>query len=142
MAATGTCTYLAAKELNLWFNGAGYSFPGTGYIEQDTGTSTGAGAAFPVTSGNGYARLATTFNTTNYPTISATNVMASSGTFSYATATGAWTGNSGANTLCKNGVYYDALTTGNALFFGPNGTNETVVANDVLQYTAISITLN
>lgn len=141
MSATGTCTYLAAKDLNLWFNGASFTFPGTIYLAADTGTSGASGLAFEVSSGNGYARLSVTCNTTNFPTISSTNVMNNGVTFSFATATGAWTGNGGANTTCKGIVIMDASSGGNALFFGSNSVAETVVNNNVLQYTANNFTI-
>lgn len=148
MAATGTCTYLAAKELNLWFNAAAYTFPGTFFLAIDTGNVGAAGLQFEVSSSNGYAELSVVANTTNFPTITATNVMVNgaSGTLSFATATGAWTGNSGANTTCKGLVQKDSGTigSGNSLFFGVNTTAETVVINDVLQYTPgnFSVTFN
>lgn len=148
MAATGTCTFLAANELNLWFNGASYTFPGTFFLAVDTGTAGAAGLQFEVSSGNAYAELSVTASTTIFPTISATNVMVngSSGTLSFATASGAWTGNSGANTTCKGLVIKNngTIGSGNGLFFGQNTTAETVVNNDVLQYTPgnFSVTFN
>ena len=143
MAATGTCTYLAAKDLNLWFNGAAFTFPGTIFLVVDTGTAGASGAQFEVSSGNSYTRLSVTCNTTNFPTISATNVMNNGVTFSFATATGAWTGNSGSNTTSKGIVINDTSGTsgGNNLFFGTNAVAETVVNNDVLQYTANNFTI-
>lgn len=148
MAATGTCTYLAAKELNLWFSGTAYSFPGTFFLAVDTGTAGAAGLQFEVSSGNGYAELSVVASTTLFPNITATNVMVNgaSGTLSFATATGAWTGNSGANTTSKGLVIKDSGTigSGNSLFFGSNTTPETVVNNDILQYTPgnFSVTFN
>ena len=146
LAATGTFQYVAAKFLNLWFNGAAYSFPGTIYLGQDTGTPTATAAQYEVSSSNGYTRLAVVCSTVVFGTISATNVMTSTATVSMATATGAWTGNGGTNTTCKNGVFNDTSGTsgGNWLFWGLNGTAETVVINDVLQYTTgnMTITLN
>lgn len=145
MAATGTCTYLAAKELNLWFNGATFTFPGTFFLAVDTGTSGASGVAFEVSSSNGYAELSVTASTTIFPTITGTNVITNgaSGTLQFGTATGAWTGNSGANTTCKGIVIKDSGTigSGNSLFFGANTTAETVVNNDVLQYTPGNFTI-
>ena len=141
MAATGTSTYLAAKYLNLWFNAASYSAVGTIYLAQDTGTIGAGGLQFEVSSGNSYARLSVTCNTTNFPTITSTNVMNNGVTLSMATASGPWTGNSGSNTTCKGCGIMDASSSGNELFWGPNSTAETVVANDILQYTANNFTI-
>lgn len=144
MAATGTCTYLAAKELNLWFNATAFTFPATMYLALDTGTAGAAGAQFEVTSGNAYARLSVANNATNFPVISATNVIINNVAFTFATATGAWTGNTGANTTVKGVVCMDAVTVGNALLFGTLQTIETVVNNDILSFPIgqFSVTLN
>jgi hypothetical protein len=146
MAWTGTVTYEAEKDLNLWFNAASYT-PATSLdLALDTGNVGVSGLQFEVSSGNGYAELAVTANTTNFPTISSGVTITNNTTIAFATATGAWTGNSGANTTCKGVVIKDSTTigSGNQRFAGVLTTAETVVNNDVLQFTAgnFSCTMN
>jgi hypothetical protein len=144
MAFTGTCTYLATKLLNSWWNATAFVWVTPTFLALDTGTSTAAGAQFEVTSGNAYARLSVTLNSTNFPVVSATSTIINNVAFTFVTATGAWTGNSGANTTVKWCVNYDAVTTGNAYLAGILTTAETVVNADVFSFPIgnFSITQN
>jgi hypothetical protein len=138
--ASGTCTTVAQGFLNTWFNGATMSpaFPSAWSIALDTGVPTAAGLQFEVSSGNGYAELSITRNTTNFPTISSGNTMNNGVTFAFATSTGAWTGNSGANTTIQGAVIKDSTTigSGNPWWYGLLTSAQTIVNNNVLQFLA------
>ena len=90
----GVCTVNAvdASILNNWFNAAALSpaLPTAWAIGLDTGTASASGLQFEVSSGNSYAELSLTRNTTNWPTISGTTSTITNSTtvFNFATATG------------------------------------------------------
>lgn len=144
--AGGTCTVnsVAAGFLNLWFCATAMSpaFPTSWFLALDTGTASANGLQFEVSSGNAYARLSETRNTTQFTSLSGTaNAMNNAVTFSFATATGAWTGNSGANTTVQGLVVMDAASAGNAWFWGPLTTAQTVVNNNILQFLSNNFTV-
>lgn len=94
--------YAALRHLNRDFNGAAYSPPATWHIGfRNSGTEL---------SGNGYARIPLTANTTNWPT-TATTVMSNGVVFTTATA-------SGGDWLQADEVaLYDAATLGNLWYW-------------------------
>ena len=143
MSATGTCTYLAEKALNLWFNGAAFTFSATLYVCLDTGTAGVGGLQYEVSSSNGYARYSVAQGTTNWPTISSGTTMSNGTAFTFTTATGAWTGNSGANTTIKGAVLTDngTIGSGNNYMFGSLTTIETVVNNDIFSFPSGDFTI-
>lgn len=111
--ATGKSQYLISKLLNQLFNAAAYSFPATLYQALWTATLNAAstGSTAGECSYTGYARVAVTANTTNFPTSSA----------------GAAIQNATAITFPANGgslqtaTFYailDAATNGNILYWG------------------------
>lgn len=101
--------YLENKVLNYLFNGAAFSLS-TIYVGLFTASPTDAGNGTEV-SGNGYARVGITCNTTNFPTTS--NGTISNGLeVPFPTPTGNW------GTVTHLGVF-DAATGGNLLFWGP-----------------------
>ena len=114
------------------------AIPTNWFIAVDTGVPTAAGLAFEVSSSNGYAELSVTRNTTNFPTISSGNTMNNGVTLAFATSTGAWTGNSGANTTCQGAVIKDSGTigSGNQWWYGLFTTAQTIVNNNILEFLA------
>lgn len=71
--------FAALRHLNRDFNGAAYTSPGTWHVGwRQNGVEL---------SGNGYARVPLTANTTNFPT-TATNIIANGVEFTTPTATG------------------------------------------------------
>ena len=141
--ASGTCTLsgnnVAAGFLNVWFTAASMSpaFPANWYIALDCGIPTTNGTQYEVSSGNSYARLSETRNTTQFSSVTGTNnTMNNALTFAFATSTGVWTGNSGANTQVQGAVIYDASTSGNPWWYGLLTTAQTVVNNNILQFLA------
>jgi len=138
--ASGTITAASQNILNNWFSAAALSpaLPTNWFIALDTGTPTAAGLAFEVSSGNSYAELSITRNTTNFPTISSGNTMNNNVTFAFATSTGNWTGNSGANTTIIGAVIKDSGTigSGNSWWYGTLTTAQTIVNNNILEFLA------
>lgn len=111
--ASGKSNYLISKLLNQFWNAAAYSFPGTLYAALWTATlsASSTGATAGEASYSGYARVAVTANTTNFPTSSS----------------GASIQNATAITFASNGgslqtmtffAILDAATTGNLLYWG------------------------
>lgn len=95
-------TYAALRHLNFDFNGAAYSGPATWYVGfRQSGTEL---------TGNGYARIALTADSTNWPT-TATNVMANGVEFVTATASG------GDWIQADEVALYDDITGGNLWYW-------------------------
>lgn len=94
--------FASSKHLNRDFNGAAYSPPGTWHI--------GFRNAGVELTGNGYARVALTANTTNFPTTT-TNVMSNGVAFVSATASG------GDWIQADEVALYDASTGGNLWYW-------------------------
>lgn len=94
--------YGGSRHLNRDFNGAAYTPPATWYVGwRQNGVEL---------SGNGYARVALTANTTNWPT-TATNIMANGVEFTTPTASG------GDWAQADEVALYDAATSGNLWYW-------------------------
>lgn len=119
--------YLEAKILDEILGGTAFSAPATVYAAAFTANPTDAGGGTEV-SGNGYARVAITNNTTNWPAASGTApTLKSNGTaITWPTASG---GNWGAITAI---ALFDAATVGNMLMWDAI-TSVTINDADTLQ---------
>lgn len=111
--ASGKSQYYISKLLNQFWNAAAYSFPATLYAALWTSSLTAAstGATSGEASYSGYARVAITANTTNFPT--------SSGGSNIQNATAiTFPANAGVLNTCTFFAILDAATTGNLLYWG------------------------
>jgi hypothetical protein len=119
----GKSDYLENKILNYIFNGGTFTAPTTVYVGLYTSAPTDAGGGTEV-SGGSYARVAITCNTTNFPTTSdgqIENAVAQN----FAQASAGW------GTVVAFGIF-DALTSGNLLYWGTVSPSKTVAAGDTL----------
>ena len=123
--------YTESKVLNYLFNGAAFSI-GTLYIGLYTAAPTDAGGGTEVT-GNGYARVAVTCNTTNFPTTS-NGTIENDVTFNFPTPTGNW------GTVTHLGLF-DAATGGNLLLWAPLVTNRTITTGATVRINQNQVTI-
>lgn len=133
--ASGKSNYYISKLLNQFWNAAAYSFPGTLYFALWTTTlsasstgSSGTEAAY-----TGYARVAVTANTTNFPT--------SSGGAAINNGTAiTWGANSGGAGETETYIAVcDASSAGNMLFWG-SITSTTINVGDTPQINTSGLT--
>ena len=136
---SGAYAYLSSKLLNLWFNGAAYTFPsgapGIWIGWYTTTASATAGSGTEATGGN-YARTGiTNNNTTAFPTIGSTVQIITNaitiGTPAMTAALGTITGIS----------ILDASTVGNGLFFGDLSASKTLGVNDIIQFLSGNLSI-
>jgi hypothetical protein len=134
--AGGSSQYLAQSLLAYMFQAPGSPIakPTTVYVALCTNTVTST-TACTEPSGNGYARVAVTNNTTNW-TISA-NTVTNGGTITFPAATGSW----GTITYFQ---IYDASTTGNPLWYGALTSSQTISSGATPSFaaSALSVQLN
>lgn len=111
--ASGKSQYLISKILNQIFNATSYSFPATLYAALWTSTLTAAstGATSGEASYTGYARVAVTANTTNFPLSSGGSAIQNATAITFAA-------NAGTLQTATYFAILDALTTGNLLYWG------------------------
>lgn len=124
-------TNYADSALNkLLFGNTAYSIPATHYFALSTTTPTQAGTNFTEPSGNAYARVGMTNNTTNFVPTTAqpgTGQSQSNGVaVTFAAATG---GAASWGTVTNVGVY-DALTNGNLLAYAALTVAQTIGGGD------------
>jgi hypothetical protein len=125
--AGGASTYLANLLLDhVLGNG---SFTGTVYIALLTTLPTTGGAGLVEASTGGYARIAVTNNSTNWPN-------AASGIKRNANAIN-WTAFSADMPEFKGAGVYDASTSGNLLYWGPFTTPRTVLNGETFEIPAL-----
>lgn len=115
-----TSTYLANKFLNYVFGGTSMSLTSTIYAALYTSMPT-AGGGGTECSGSGYARVAVTCNTTNFPAASG-QAISNATVIDFGTPTG-----SGWGTVVGGG-WYDSATGGNLLYAGPFTPSRSAVA--------------
>lgn len=112
--ASGKSNYLISKVLNQFWNATAYTFPSTLYFALWTSTLTAAstGSSSGEAAYTGYARVAVTANTTNFPS--------SSGGANITNATAiTWGANSGAGSETETYLaVLDAASAGNILYWG------------------------
>lgn len=111
--ASGKSNYFISKFLNQTFNAASFSFPGTLYAALWTSTLTAAstGSTSGEASYTGYARVAVTANTTNFPTSSGGAAIQNGTAITFAA-------NAGSLQTMTFFAILDASSTGNILYWG------------------------
>lgn len=121
--------------LNNRFGAAAATATATHYLGLSTTTPAvdGTGVTEPV--GNGYARVAITNNTTNWPAASGRS-KSNGAAFTFPTATGAGWG------TITHFVLFDASTGGAVRAYGPLATPTTVAAGETRTFPAGSITIS
>jgi hypothetical protein len=127
--------YLENKVLDHVLGGGDYTRPGTVYVALYTAAPSDSGGGTEV-SGGGYARVAVTNNTTNFP--AASGGAKSNGTvIQFPTATASW------GTVVAVGIF-DAASAGNLLAWADLTTSKTVGSGDTASFAVggLSITLN
>lgn len=118
--------YLELKVLDHLLGGPDYARPATVYIALFTSAPTDAAGSGTEVSGGSYARAAVTNNSTNWP--AASSGVKSNGTaITFAQASGAW------GTVTHFAVF-DALSSGNMLFWGALTTPRTIVSGDTFSF--------
>ena len=128
--------YLENKLLDLVFGATAFSAPATLYVGLSTTTITDAGGNITEPSGNAYARVAVTNNTTNWPAASAGSK--SNGTaITFAQATGSW------GTITDFFIA-DAAAAGNIIAYGVLTASKAIGNGDTASFAIgdIVITLN
>ena len=127
--------YLENALLNQLFRGSSYSFPGTLYVGLYTAAPTDAGGGTEV-SGNGYARVAVTANTSNWANSTA-GATSNSNAITFPQASGSW------GTVVALGIF-DASTSGNLLAWADLTTNKLVGNGDTPSFAAgdLDVTLD
>lgn len=134
----GKSDYLEKRVLDL-YGGAAITPPATFYIALFTADPTDAASGAEAT-GAGYARLAVTNNTTNFPAATGTTpaVKTNGAAFTFAAATGNWS--SGAN--LTHWALFDASSAGNMWHFGALDTPKPVLSGDQPVIPASSMTIS
>lgn len=133
--ASGKSNYYISKLLNQFWNATAFTFPSTLYFALWTATlsATSTGSTAGETTYTGYARVAVTANTTNFPS--------SSGGSNIQNGTAiTWAANGGATApaITYIGVL-DASSTGNMLFWG-SITSTTINPGDTPQININGLT--
>jgi hypothetical protein len=126
--ASEMSTYLQDKVVNLSLRNTAYTAPTTVYVGLFT-TSLTAGGSGTEVSGGSYARVSATF------TASSSGATASNADITFPTATASW------GTVTTIGIY-DALTTGNLLYFTPLDVNKTIDSGDIFKITSGNLTVS
>lgn len=127
--------YLENALLNQLFRGSSYSFPGTLYVGLYTAAPTDAGGGTEV-SGNSYARVAVTANTSNWANSTA-GATSNSNAITFPQASGSW------GTVVALGIF-DASTSGNLLAWADLTTSKLVGNGDTPSFAAgdLDVTLD
>jgi hypothetical protein len=110
---SGKANYYISKLLNQFWNAASFSFPGTLYMALWTATlsASSTGSTAGEASYTGYARVAVTANTTNFPTSSGGGNIQNATQISFAA-------NGGSLQTMTYFAVLDASSTGNLLYWG------------------------
>jgi hypothetical protein len=109
--------------------------PGTVHFALFTGVTDGDANNVTQPSGGGYARVAVTNNSTNFPGATSGSGSKSNGTqITFPTATGSW------GTVTHWGVY-DAATGGNLLYWGELTTPRTITSGDTPRFNTGDFTI-
>lgn len=127
--------YLEKKINDHIFGGPDYIRPSTIYVGLFTSAPSDGGGGTEI-SGNGYARLAITNNTTNFPgATSGTGTKTNGVQLSFAAASG---GNWGTVT---HYALFDAASSGNMLMHGELGTSRAVNDGDTIRIAAGALSI-
>lgn len=116
--------FLSNELLDHVFGGAAYSAPATVYAGLSTTTPNKDGTGVTEPSGNNYARVAITANSTNFPAASG-GAMANGTDIQFPTPSGSWG-------QCTHLVLFDASTNGNKLAFGALTVAQTPVSGNTV----------
>ena len=121
--------YLENALINVTLRNTAYTTPTTVYVALFTTDPTDAGSGTEV-SGGSYARTSVTFGAPS------NGVSTNSADVTFPTATGSW------GTVSHIGIY-DALTTGNLLYYTPLDVSKTVTTGDIFKISTgnLSVTL-
>ncbi len=120
---SGKSDFLKNKQQNNLFNGVEYVEPTSVYIALFTAMPTAAGGGTEVT-GGAYARAAIPCNAANFPATTTGEIL-NALAITFAQATAAWG-------TVVGWAAFDALTSGNMLWFGPVAPTKTVASGDTL----------
>lgn len=123
----GKSDYLENAVLDHLLGKTTYTAPATLYIALFTAAPTDAGGGTEVTGGS-YARAAVTNNTTNFPNASE-GAKSNSVAVAFAQATASW------GTVTHLGIF-DALTSGNLLYWAALTTPKTIQNGDAVSFAA------
>jgi len=123
---TGFSDYLENKLLNHILGGVAYNPLSTVYVGLSSTDPSEAGGNITEPVGNGYARVAVTNNTTNWPTVS-NSTKTNGATITWPQVSGAW-GN------IAYVVVFDQLVGGNALMGGVLNDPKSPTNGDTVQY--------
>lgn len=128
---SGKSQYFASKVMNQVWNATAYSFPGTLYFALWTSTlsASSTGSSSGEAAYTGYARVAATCNTTNFPSSSAGSAIQNANAVTFASNGGA---GSETETYC---AVLDASTTGQIIYWG-SISSTTILAGDTPQINA------
>lgn len=126
--------YLEAKILDHVLGGTAYTAPATVYAALFSVTPSDSGGGTEL-SGNSYARVAITNNTTNWPNATGTSptTKANGTTITFPTATGDW------STAVAFGLF-DASSAGNLLIWGALTASKTVQNGDTASFAIGQLT--
>lgn len=127
--------YLENALLNQIFRGTAYSFPGTLYVGLYTVAPSDAGGGTEV-SGNSYARVSVTANTSNWVESTA-GATSNSSAITFPQATGNW------GTVVALGIF-DASTSGNLLAWADLTTSKLIGNGDTPSFASgdLDVTLD
>lgn len=126
----GKSDYLENKILDHILGATAYSAPATLYFALFTSAPNDAGSGTEV-SGGSYARVAVTNNATNFPN-AASGTKSNGAAIAFAQATATW------GTITSFAIF-DALSSGNMLFWADLTTPRTVQSGDTLSFPIGSI---
>jgi hypothetical protein len=136
--ASGKYEYLSQKILNYIFGGGAFSQPATLWLALFTVAPTISTTGTEAT-GGGYARVAITCNTTNWPAISgSTTTLTNGAAFTFPAGTGSGY-SAGAN--MTDAGFFDAVTAGNLLYWGDLTVAKPVLSADTPSFAASAITV-
>lgn len=127
--AGGKSDYLEAAQLNEVLGATAFTAPGTVYMALYSASPTDASAGTELT-GNGYARVSITNNTTNFP---AANPKQNGTPIAFPTATADWA-------RALSWQLLDASSGGNRLYWGPLAGASKMCSVDAADVTANTIT--
>jgi hypothetical protein len=129
---------LEASLLNHTFGAVTYTPPATWYLAAFTAAPSDTGGGTEAT-GSGYARVAITNNTTNFPNATGTNpsTKTNGAAFTFPTATGDWS--SGANMVAW--ALFTASSGGTMGPWGALDVPKPVLTGDTLSFAASALTI-
>lgn len=119
--------YLEDKLLGVTLCGSVYTAPSTIYVGAATAVSGDAASVTEVNTGS-YARQPALFNA---PSSGST---ANSGTLTFPEATADWG-------VCTHALIYDAISSGNLLYYGPFDASQNILSTYVLEIPAGALTV-